>query len=232
MTSENYLNSDGPPFTLSEDQVKRKTRSEGSLEARGIKINPYLPCIENEGETELRIPREIARRVCILAVTNLVAFSELPEGEAREYLEKYKLWDFVTPVEKVFLSNPTDDDKSRESWKCESIWTLLWALSKVDDLGFPDKLCDLNYFSPDEYPFGKDKDPKLFINSSIVCRSKAEILDMADLYYRFEWACVDATLNGVEIETIHPGVVYERHHALNWLINYMGQDWDNVTCDT
>jgi uncharacterized protein DUF4272 len=28
------------------------------------------------------------------------------------------------------------------------------------------------------------------------------------------------------------GVVYERHYALNWLIGYMGREWDDVTTDT
>jgi len=43
---------------------------------------------------------------------------------------------------------------------------------------------------------------------------------------------VDARINGRQITEIHPGVVYERHYALNWLINYMNQDWDDVSCDT
>jgi Domain of unknown function (DUF4272) len=27
-------------------------------------------------------------------------------------------------------------------------------------------------------------------------------------------------------------VVYERHYALNWLMNYLGQAWDDVSTDT
>ena len=52
------------------------------------------------------------------------------------------------------------------------------------------------------------------------------------LYYRFNWACVDERINGREIEGINPGIVYEKQYALNWLINYMDQDRDYVTCDT
>jgi hypothetical protein len=31
---------------------------------------------------------------------------------------------------------------------------------------------------------------------------------------------------------LHPGVAQERHHALNWLIGYMDQEWDKVSTDT
>ena len=47
-----------------------------------------------------------------------------------------------------------------------------------------------------------------------------------------DWACVDARIKGVQITEIHSGVVYERHYALNWLINYRNQEWDDVSCDT
>nr|WP_246762835.1 DUF4272 domain-containing protein [Rhizobium sp. NZLR1] len=28
------------------------------------------------------------------------------------------------------------------------------------------------------------------------------------------------------------GAVYARHYALNWLIGYMDQDWDDISTDT
>ena len=31
---------------------------------------------------------------------------------------------------------------------------------------------------------------------------------------------------------LDPGVVQERHQALNWLIGYMDQHWDDVSTDT
>ena len=53
-------------------------------------------------------------------------------------------------------------------------------------------------------------------------RSKREILDQADLILRLDWACVDArTKNQAAPGNLDSGVVFERHHSLNWLINYM-----------
>ncbi|KOP38204.1 DUF4272 domain-containing protein [Flavobacterium sp. WLB] len=217
---------------LDEDQIARKEKSEKILEKENIKINIHLPCIESESETTLRTPKEIAERVSVLAITNLVAFNTISAEEAVEYLQHNKLWDFTTDGEKEFLADPTEDRKMYETWKCEGIWTLMWALNKVENLDFPSEFCNLENINSDDYPVGKDKDLFDFINSINSTRTKSEILDAADLYYRYNWACVDARINGKQIEAINPGIVYERQYALNWLINYMDQDWDDVTCDT
>ncbi|MFC0779151.1 DUF4272 domain-containing protein [Flavobacterium sp. HJSW_4] len=217
---------------LDEDQIERKAKNEAILERENIKINKHLPCVESERETTIRSAREIAERVSVLAVTNLVAFNSISSEEAVDYLQEYKLWESVTDGEKEFLANPTEDKKMYETWKCEGIWVLMWALKKVETLDFPNEFCDLGNISAEDYPVAKDKDPFEFINAVHEVRSKKEILDAADLYYRYNWACVDERINGRQIENINPGIVYERQYALNWLIHYMDQDWDNVTCDT
>lgn len=219
-------------ISTEKDNLSRKEKSEEILKREGVKINFNLPHIETEEETTLRTSKEIARRVTVLAVTNLIAFDSIDPEEAIDYLKDGNLWDDVTPLEKDFLNDPTEDKKSQESWKCECIWVLLWALKKVDTLPFPNELCDLNDVSSENYPVGGDSDPNDFINAAHEVRSKSEILDAADLYYRYDWACVDARINNREMETIDPGIVYERHYALNWLITYMNQEWDDVSCDT
>lgn len=223
---------DNDQTELDEDQIERKANNEEILEKENIKINKHLPCVESERETTIRSAKEIAERVSVLAVTNLVAFNSISSEEAVDYLQNYKLWESVTEGEKEFLANPTEDKKMYETWKCEGIWTLMWALKKVDAIDFPNEFCDLGNISSENYPVGHDKNPLEFINAVHKVRSKKEILDAADLYYRYNWACVDERINGRQIENINPGIVYERQYALNWLIQYMDQDWDNVTCDT
>lgn len=223
---------DNDQTELDVDQIERKAKNEEILERENIKINKHLPCVESERETTIRSAKEIAERVSVLAVTNLVAFNSISSEEAVDYLQNYKLWESVTEGEKEFLANPTEDKKMYETWKCEGIWTLMWALKKVDAIDFPNEFCDLGNISSENYPVGHDKNPLEFINAVHEDRSKKEILDAADLYYRYNWACVDERINGRQIENINPGIVYERQYALNWLIHYMDQDWDNVTCDT
>lgn len=215
-----------------DEQIARKAATETLLQARLITINPHLPCIEAEQETTIRTPKEIATRVCVLAVTNFVAFGVLPADEAIRYLKTHNLWTYATPKEKDFLLHPTAEKRTSETWKSECIWTLMWALGKVDDIGFADALCDLNDIPPDQYPIAADKDPNLFIAAATTSRSVKELLDANDLYYRLDWACVNARLHQKEMKQVHPGIVYERHYALNWLICYQDAEWDDVSCDT
>ena len=64
-------------------------------------------------------------------------------------------------------------------------------------------------------------------------RPAAQILDQAHRIYRYHWAVRDAELESRPVPAgLNPGVTMERHQALNWLIGYLGQDWDNVSADT
>lgn len=119
----------------------------------------------------------------------------------------HNLTRIFTPNEVDFLYHPTAEKKNHETWKCEGVWTLLWALNLLPDLEFPDHLADLNKVPADQYPVLPGKDPNVFINNSLVLRSSAELLDAVDLYYRIDWACVDARIKGEEIQTINPAVV-------------------------
>ncbi len=222
---------DGPQATT-EAQKERKAQNESLIQSYQIKVNPNLPAIAYEEGVQIRTPQAIAERVTLLAVTNMVAFNQMPGEQAVAYLKNFDLWQLATPKEVDFLQNPTDERKAYETWKCESIWTLLWALNVIPDLNFPDKLADLNNIPPAQYPIGPHKDPNDFIAQMTQTATEKVILDTNDLYYRIHWACVDARLSGQEITQVNPGIVYERHYALNWLINYKNQRWDEVTCDT
>ncbi len=223
---------DQDPKTVISEQNERKQRSEELLQQKGIKINQNLPTINCADDVIIRSPEEIAERLVALALTNLVAFSNISGEQAIAYAKKNNIEHFLTSNEVTFLSNPTPERKSHETWKCEGIWTLSWALNHVTELPFPNTLVDLARIPEERYPIGSGVTPSAFIRSIEQARSKAEILDANDLYYRMNWACVDMRIKDEPMEIVHPGVVYERHYALNWLINYQDQSWDEITTDT
>ncbi len=214
------------------EQVQRKNKSELLLRKHGIKVNESLPAISRAGETKFRDPKEIAERTIALAVTNLVAFNNISGEQALQFANKNEIINTLSPKEIEFLKNPTTETKNQETWKCECIWTLSWALGIVPALNFPKDLADLADIPSDQYPVGSELSPREFIAKCNSRRSDADILDANDLYYRMDWACVDARLKDETIVSINPGVVYERHYALNWLIGYRNQEWDHISTDT
>jgi hypothetical protein len=216
----------------SDTAVNRKQRNIAALQEMNVKTSLNLPVIIDEHQVTLRTAAEVAQRVAILAAVNTVAFGYLDGPEVISYLQQHQLWNNTTEAEKAFLQDPQEELKTKETWKCEDIWVLLWALKKVPSLGEMDALCNLDMVPEAAFPFkGPASNPAAFLAAATEIRTVTEILDANDLYYRANWACVDARLKG-EKEPVHPGIVYERHYALNWLINYRNQPWDDVTCDT
>ncbi|NLU95653.1 DUF4272 domain-containing protein [Chitinophaga sp. Ak27] len=218
--------------TASNQALARRERNIAQLNAMNVPTIAWLPAIEDELTVQLRTTREVAIRAAILAAINTVAFGYIEAPEIIGYLQRYHLWEHTTAGEKAFLADPQEELRKRETWKCEDIWVLLWALKKIPALGEMDALCDLNMVPQDVFPFrGPDVDPAAFLDAATELRSATEILDANDLYYRADWACVNARVKK-EPSPLPPGLIYERHYALNWLITYRNQEWDDVSCDT
>lgn len=210
--------------------AERKARSEEICRSEGIPVHPTLPLVENEKETRLRNVESVAWRAMCLCLVAMKG-EGMPHQELLEIVDEFGLGSHFSPHEHAFVSNdfPTQDDLDIFSWRYECYWVLLWALGFLNDLGRPDKQCDVECAVDILW---QSKTTNMFIGSAKL-RSISEILDSLDLTYRYDWACVEARMNGNPVPgELHFRVVYERHYALNWIVNYMDQEWDDITCDT
>jgi Domain of unknown function (DUF4272) len=138
----------------------------------------------------------------------------------------------VTAKEREFLEtdNPTEEEIIASTWRSESLWTLLWALGKIETLELPRELCDTEVLQ-NLMSWTEQDSCATFVNGAEL-RSPSKMLDETDLIYRIHWAVVDARLNNKNVPGgFDPGVVYERHYTLNWLTCY-SDNWDEVTTDT
>jgi hypothetical protein len=208
---------------------KRKQKTNEFLKALMVPTLEDLPLCEDFTNAQFRPAKEIAERCFVLAVIHFVAHGEVSAEEAREYLAD-DLWNRASPSEKEFLMNekPSKQDIIDFSWRIEGLYVLLWSLGKFDELGLPIEMCDMGHI---EDPPDFTGEPEEWIAKATL-RNTEEILDQVDLIYRIHWATRDAELNGDKTPgNFDPGIVFERHHALNWLV--MTEDeWDDVTTDT
>jgi hypothetical protein len=136
----------------------------------------------------------------------------------------------LSPKERIFLENQSPFPQESINFSCryEAAWVLLWALSYVDTLGMPGTCCD----PARAFRYMKDRTAVQFISGSRL-RPLGEMLDEADLIFRYSWAVVDARIKQETSPAgLDSGVIYERHYALNWLIGYMDQEWDSISTDT
>jgi hypothetical protein len=107
---------------------------------------------------------------------------------------------------------------------------LLWSLGIIEELGFPDEICNVSRMG--KIIWGLDGVDVFLENVKL--RNREEMLDMADLILRYDWACVDARINGRESAAgLNGEVVQEWHYAFEWLVGSNGNtSWDDVEIST
>ena len=212
---------------ISAEATDRKFRSETILRAEGIPFFAQLPVIETTAEALKRPKEEVAlRTLCLLFVA--AKGEGLRQEVVEGVLESYELRPHLTPKELGFVldNSPSQHDRIQFTWRHEAAWTLLWALGFVAQLGKPSQICDVEFAARTM----TETTTSQFIENSEL-RPIAEILDQADLIYRYHWAVRNARIKGQQIPAaLDPAVTQERHYALNWLV--LAQAWDHVTTDT
>jgi hypothetical protein len=209
--------------------LARKTRSEAILAQAGVPVLPSLPVIEDEKTSLRRTETVVAQRMIALVIVAV-------KGETGDHamghalITQFGAAGFFSPAEAAFMADPSpsDDDRTQFSWRYEDVWIMLWALSLIDDPGPPSGLADVPRLAALLRDLGTEG-----VLAQARLRPQGEILDAADLVYRQHWAVVDAQINGRPTPMgLDGGVIYERHYALNWLIGYLGAEWDDVSTDT
>ena len=192
---------------------------------------PYLetlPVVEDEESIEPRSASEIARR-CVAVAICAVKGESNDHVFVQELLDDYSARPFLSAREQNFVADPDPDPQELidAAWGYEVVHVLLWALGYVEELKPPDQICDV----PTEIAIIRDRGVDGLIEHSNL-RPLAEVLDQADLYYHLDWSAIESRLRGESHPQLHEGIIRERHRALNWLIRYLGQEWDDVTTDT
>jgi hypothetical protein len=215
----------------SEESARRKEENEALLKELNIPINANLPSPADSQTARFRSLEEIADRALALCLVALKG-EGLEQKVALQFQRQYEISDErLSPRERDFMALPDPEPEARGpySWRYEALWIMLWALNYVPELPYPSEICDVRQSVLTVREAGSRDN----FHSGAKLRSPEDILDQTDLTLRLHWACVDASLRGEQApaDLMH-GVVYQRHHAFNWLIGYMGADWDDVPTHT
>lgn len=209
--------------------IRRRSRSIARLGREGVPVMQQLPVIEDEHEARFREAEEIALRAIALKIVAIKG-ETADQSLVDRLIDQFDIRSHFTPIETAFIGDPapTDEDRVQFTWRYECVNVLLWAIGLVEKLDRPLNIVDV----PEMVGIVRDRGRESLLAAA--CRRRAsEILDQADLIYRYHWAVRDASINGQPPPAgLEPDVVLERHYALNWLIGYAHADWDNVTTDT
>lgn len=213
-----------------EEARARKAATEAALAARGLKLPPNLPPVVSEVEVLLRDPAEVEARARALLIVALRGESLAEEDPLTQEALEERLPGasaaLTVTERRLFADAPTEQEVLDATWRYEALHALAWALELVPDLAYPSRACDVPalakaFLAPDD----PERAPRL--------RPASDILDALDTTYRCHWAARQAHLDEEKAPGgLEPGVVAERHHALNWLVRHEDADWDDVSCPT
>ncbi|QDC08724.1 DUF4272 domain-containing protein [Oceanicola sp. D3] len=208
----------------------RKAASIAQLAQEGVPYLASLPQIETEAQSIRRSDDEVIRRTIALAIVAV-------KGETGDAALGHSLTvqfgaeGWFTPAEQAFMDAPEPDQSMRAqfAWRYETVEVMLWALGIYDELKYPSEIMDVPRMADTLRSLGTEG-----LRARAKLRPQAELLDAADLIYRYHWATRQARLDGTPPPAgLYPDVIWERHHALNWLIGaHGGQPWDDVSTDT
>ena len=214
---------------------ERKARSEKLITEKGISILPCLPMTEEASQVKLRSLDEVCARAVAALLSTQYAI-ELNEGHTAEavtfagLMAHFGVQHKLNAKENRLVSGKaSQQDITDVVWEYECCWSLFWALGLVEDISDASQICDclqsIRFVSQTE---GFED-----FRSRCTLRSKDEILDMLDLYYRYHWAVVqhEHIDPNCSVGDLNGEVVFERRRGLEWLISDT-DDWYDISLDT
>lgn len=214
---------------------ERRNKNNQFIKEQGIACYENLPLCESSKEVKLKSLEEIAKRAiaCILTIQIVYDIQnddyENSVNIIKKLLKEYKVDDKLNSKEKRLIEGSyTEQDLIDMDWAYEAVWSLLWALGLVEDIRNGGELCDCEYVIS---LIQNNKNIEEFIEK---CKLKNinEILDMLDLYYRYDWAVTEKRINpSTNIGNLNSSNVTERRRGLEWLISDE-DDWYEIEMNT
>jgi hypothetical protein len=213
------------------EQAERRKQSEDYCKAHNVPVysNQNALFVDTDDSVTTRTKEEVEDRALALMYIGLKS-EGLDKVKLAEIDKKYGIVSHLSPEEKkyVFNDHPTEKQTVDAGWRYEGLHVMLWALGFIDSLYYPGISC--NVAADVSIIHGLTREQ---FHQKAKLRTKKELLDKTDLLLRLNWACTDARINNKLMPGhLDSGVVQEWHYSLNWLIKYMGQNWDNVSTDT
>ena len=197
--------------------------------SHGLCVADNVPAIDNVNEPHRRTAAEVASRTIVLHCVAAVGYGVQPQPVI-DWLKSQSLWGVVSPDERAFIcsESPSDELCNAARWRQEAQWALLWTIGKVAALGLPTKTCDTKMLVDEIMPALGD--PVDSFVSSAELRPRAVLLGEDDRTYNLHCYARQAFRDGTLPSDLLYEVLFQRHHAFEWLSG--DDDWDNVRTDS
>ena len=225
---------DNHPCLLNEElpetklQKKRREKNNKIVSKKKITFSDKMMTRWEDGSITLREKEDICRRALtcffVIQIACDIANNNYQEsiGFFRTKLEEFGLMDQLNSKEKRLVDGSYSmQDAIDMDWAYEAYWALCWCLGLVRDISDASNVCNC------DKAIGFVMSCKSVQDFAKKCklRRKEEILDMLDLYFRYNWAINDAKVNPkASVGNLNPSIVIERRRGLEWVVSSV-EDW-------
>ena len=219
-------------LTETEMQKVRREKNNAYIREQGIAVAEKLITFWEDEEVALKTKEEICMRAmaCFFVIQIACDIGNGAYEESMEYfapvIDKFGVTEAMNSKEKRILDGTYSmQDAIDMDWAYEAYWALCWCLGLVDDIRDAGNVCDCE--KAIEIAKSCDSVEDLVQKSKL--RSKEEILDMLDLYVRYNWAINEEKVNP-EASTgdLDGSIVIERRRGLEWVVSEIA-DWYDLS---
>ena len=215
---------------------QRREKNNSIIANAGISIHDSLVCCFDDN-VEMKSIDEICKRAIASTIIIQLAVDICNHKEINNdtiqiinfVLNKYNVSDCLNSLElKLLNGNYSEQDAINVSWNYESVWSLFWSLGLIDDIETVNNECDCNFVLQTVLTSNSYEDFK----SKCKLRRKQEILDIEDLYFRYNWAINNFKIDSsTKTGNLNPSIVIERKRGLDWIFSGI-DDWNDLNLDT
>ena len=211
---------------LDEADKNRIKKNIEILKQKDIPFIEHMKAIPFNSCTSLRSKEEIISRmladyaIATCALYSLEGKANIVHSVLNQMDEKLNMKSALAPEDTNFLNAIAEQKVSKQglqdaTWAFEECTMLMWALGLIDKPN-SDKECNVEQL--DKFFFNiKNYDELL---SQCTLKSKEEILEQADLLFRYHWACRETRMKGKQLPQLNEMIVQEQRRALEWALNW------------
>ncbi|MBO4627599.1 MAG: DUF4272 domain-containing protein [Lachnospiraceae bacterium] len=230
-TKQNHpcLQSDELPETKL--QRKRREKNNKLCRKQNIAAADRLMTCWNDDAVTLKDKETVCKRAiaCLICTQIACDIGKNNYQESIEFfapmLKQYGVEELLNSKEKSLVDGTYSmQDAIDMDWAYEAYWALCWSLGLVKDISDAGEICDCE--KAIGFVMSSGSTEKFIKRCKL--RSKEEILDMLDLYYRYNWAINDKKVHADSpTGNLHPSIVIERRRGLEWLVTDV-DDWYDI----
>lgn len=208
-------------------QKNRREKNNAILKQKGIICYDELQCLpENRKlkDIDTICKRAIACLLVVQVACDINYGRDLKKSLEiiNPIIDKYGVRDAINSKERRILDGTySQQDCYDMDWAYEAYWSLCWILGLIEDISDGSACCDC------DMAMNLVAESNSFEEFKNKCKIREinEILDMEDLYFRYNWAINENKVNpNAQIGDLNPSNVIERRRGLDWALSDI-DDW-------